>query len=714
MIFLIIGIIVPVVFGFLVYQNFVRNRNPSESLSFSIGFGFSFLYILLHVENRYLGMSFSLSNLLSTNLFMVFISLILWIKNKHTLNLSSSKEYFEIVKKYLISYINTSSPHKYILMFLSILYVIVFYKSIFFPILGEDTVKLYSYLSKRIFIDQSLPSSYSIIYDSSGYSTPNMPLLIPAYLSILGGSYNEIYLRIMPPLTSLLCSLLIVRLSNQCYPKMETGLYSLALFLFIPSAVYISIEFMQDIFMLFFFLLSINFLLKFNTYKNTKYLVLSAFFLGISSFCKYNAVMLFPPVIMTVLILYYKQTSTKSENKLIAYDSYRKVIIFFILPLLFTISPVIIWKIINLGDPFYPILFGRQYSDSIVYQSSDALSNYYILKLAIKPFYPFIYQIGLLVPCFCYIFYKNNKDAFNFKTNISIIFFIGIWSFSFILIYGLVRGHSTTAISRYVIPGYCLMAIVSSKYLLDVFKSRKFVQERKNIYIFFLCSYILYILSYNVFRVLFGKSTGLSELNSIVSEIINYYFLAGFLSPFIFIIILIYATRYFSKNYSRNQFLYLVMVIILIPPYVTALEYRHPFIDNSYPFIDVIPEEEVLKEYYGPDIIDMINWINHNTDSDSSIVTYTNLKYYFERDIFTLNSVYFEEIHKASNFSIVLNILHTKGINYYLEVPFESKAVFMMDYDLYHNCSIRTNLDNDNVTLAKSYGDVKLYRLNYL
>ena len=103
MIFLIIGIIVPVVFGFLVYQNFVRNRNPSESFSFSIGFGFSFLYILLHVENRYLGMSFSLSNLLSTNLFMVFISLILWLKNKHTLNLSSSKEYFEIVKKYLIA-----------------------------------------------------------------------------------------------------------------------------------------------------------------------------------------------------------------------------------------------------------------------------------------------------------------------------------------------------------------------------------------------------------------------------------------------------------------------------------------------------------------------------------------------------------------------------------------------------------------------------------
>ena len=61
-----------------------------------------------------------------------------------------------------------------------------------------------------------------------------------------------------------------------------------------------------------------------------------------------------------------------------------------------------------------------------------------------------------------------------------------------------------------------------------------------------------------------------------------------------------------------------------------------------------------------------------------------------------------------------LELLKSESVDYYLDFPNEYPYIWMQDEWYYENLILRQELGSERLTLVKEYGDVRLYKINYV
>jgi len=712
------AIILPIFLGFSIYITIFQRVDIIECLTFSVGMGYGILYIVLFVENRFLNIQYSLNN--SIGIQVVFLTIVGFLCfERRDMVLSS---YNEIIRTFnILNDVLKIKKYRYFLAFLSFLYFLIIYKSLFFPVVEPTASYAYGMLTREIFENKVLPSASQIKNENHYYSYTNLPYVIGGYFCVSNNNFNDIYIKFLPPLYSALSILIIYRISNVFSNNRNVLIFSILFSLGNPYFIKMSIGFMADIFVVFYFLLGTQFLLKFLADKSTKNITLSSIFCAFAALSKLNGYLLFMALFLSLLIwvsLDYLKTSTALKNKpRTLISSIHPIFFYFLIPFILINLPILFWNFMHLGDPVYPHLFGEYHgvqgtvTNIAQTQNQNGNGSFFNSKIITnsKNFAEItIYFIGVLL--IYLIILEIKKDFIKiFKMNSvqSFIVWLSIISISIIFIFSFFR-YNRGSFIRYSMSSLCLMSIIAAKKLNDIIEGCKLSKFEFRIGIFLVCIAFFYFLS----KIFIGESTGILVAHGVLIDFHNRKLLPV-ISVIGLILLLKYSRHISERTYKKhgNYVIIIISILLIIPPFYSAFAQKDWIfeIDNDFPYIQHPSDTNVLKAEYGSDFVNMVNWINSNTPKNATMLSHTNFRYYIDRTILSLKSPQFKEIPLAENFSEVLQILKKNNVNYYLDVP-KSSLIWATCIDM---CPIKNNLTDPHMVLKEKYGDFKLFKFNY-
>ena len=236
--FVILGFLSPIIFGYTIYTLLLDNRKFIEMISFSFGFGFGCINLIMVVENYFFGIKFSFFNSLLIATFLLALSCILiWVrKGRFIDDLVMHKHRLSKVKKLKPTHLEI-----FLLLLILCLFSIIFYKAVFFPIYYCDAVGAHANIPKQIFLSKTLPTQIGSFSDNFNAS-PNLLYTQAAWFYFLNGGINDVLLRILIPIYSVLVLLLTYDIGTRLIKYKYGGMISVVFLLFVARFTFFSMS----------------------------------------------------------------------------------------------------------------------------------------------------------------------------------------------------------------------------------------------------------------------------------------------------------------------------------------------------------------------------------------------------------------------------------------------------------------------------------------
>ena len=165
---------------------------------------------------------------------------------------------------------------------------------------------------------------------------PFLSWFIAAYTNVIGDSFFS--LKILPTLIYFSISLALYSLCRNIGLEKTSSTSCVLIFLFIPAVSFSSFIISTDLFLLFFWTLSLNMVIKIKKTPNTKNFVLLGIFLGLALLSKYAA-------IYFILCFFIYVLLDKEFRNLLLFNYLKFILCIFCI--IFVIMPNIVWNINN-------------------------------------------------------------------------------------------------------------------------------------------------------------------------------------------------------------------------------------------------------------------------------------------------------------------------------------------------------------------------------
>ena len=333
--------------------------------------------------------------------------------------------------------------------------------------------------SFNLFGDEAQYWLWSKDLDFGYYSKPPfLSWFIFLYTSLFGDSF--ISLKLIPSFVYFLVACALYSLSKNIGLKKEGALSCAIIFLFIPAVSFSSFILSTDIFLLLFWVLSLNELMKIKKAPNISRFVLLGIILGLAFLSKYAAIYFFICLLIYIFI--------DQDFRLTIYKNYIGFLIF-ILCFMVTIIPNILW---NFNNEWVTV---QHTSDNANFQNlkPDFFRGIFFLITQILMIGPFLF-FGNITNYRLIRSNQNNKFLLTFSLPIFFIVFVEAV---------LVRAHANWAapalISFFLFLFINIRNINSIFYKINVFFN----------FIFCLIFFTLIALSYQLS--LFDRISGLKK-----------------------------------------------------------------------------------------------------------------------------------------------------------------------------------------------------------
>jgi len=369
------GLLSLLVFGYGACLLFIKQSDFYERIIFSAAFGTGTAGLLIFLLNGALGLPINFASSLLLCLFLLVIGSLLVFYNRKNIEWPGKIRKNELLKKNLV-----------LKIILAIMIILILYKSLFFPIVNGDAIGFQAPLVKDIYNEQGLPLDVGPNTVESTRAYPLFFHLIAAWLINLNQGFNDIFIRMLPPLFSLLSLLVTYLLAKKfVFQKARPALLSAFLVMSLPMFVNFSVYANQETMFTFFSLSGVYFIMKYLQEKNTKDkkdMLFGFMFLAFSIHTKQLGLFYSLSVFVAlVFILFGKELlqSIKSKHfikglKHIINSREFKALCLSVLLFLVIIAPYFIRNMVEFNDPLYPFLSASS------------------LHLNGKNFVPFIYQ----------------------------------------------------------------------------------------------------------------------------------------------------------------------------------------------------------------------------------------------------------------------------------------------------------------------------------
>ena len=362
------------------------------------------------------------------------------------------------------------------------------FKSSLFFILVSFLIKLIAifYTNFDFFGDEAQYWIWSQNLDLGYYSKPPLLSWIIGIVTMIFGNDFEV-LKLIPVFMYLLSTYVVYLLSYQLFKKKNLAVVTSLSFYLIPSVSISSFLISTDVILIFFWSLSLIFLLKIRKEPKFIYFLLLGIFLGLSFLAKYAAIYF---IFSLILIIIFDNTMKK------AFFKNKNCFIIFFLSLLFTLSPNIIWNINN---------------DWITISHTSENAGLQKINFNIPGFIEFILaqivMIGPILFLFLFLFFK--KIVFNFETKFLLIFSLPIF---FVV---MIESLLVKANANWAAVAFITFFIFTFKVVYDYSKKILIINNLVN-FLFCISLYGLITISYPL--KVFDRISGVSNFTEILKE----------------------------------------------------------------------------------------------------------------------------------------------------------------------------------------------------
>ena len=693
MFFSITGLIIVVIFGLLIYFWLIKDSEIIESIVFSVGFGLGILGVLLFIENICFKISFGFSNALTILIIFLIIDIFIII-NIRNLLLKHLERFYSKIKS---TNFNISKTEAILLTLIILISIIIFYKVVLLPINTGDALESWANFSKNFFNQREIPTEIgSFLKNLSAY--PNLFSIQVSWLYFLDGKVNDIWMRILSFVYFMLAILVVYRLGHEYLKKREWAL--LAIFFLFINTIFINstIRMNNQQPVLFYVITSYYFFDKFFNTKNLNFLFISGMFVGFAAFVKYNA----EPFVVAIcsiflLILIFNSRLDKNSKYNIKEISRKKMFIFFLVPIFLLTALWIGRNLYYYHGPFYPKLIGGTHA-IIPFSPEEGISLFNIFKNRfIKQGSVFMNFNFFILFLFVLSFIKNFKNNI-FRPEFYCIFM------TYILFLPITIGSvQIGSIARHLTIILPLMCIIAVKSLIDIFED----PNRKSTRYLFI-GLIFLLLTYLTTSFIGGEK-GLSI-----------HFMTGDMSLIALLLLFFYTIlknrqRHIrSKNIRYKVLVYPIIIILIIPSFLFALQWKYSQTTDKFPYIkfSYSSKEEVIDYRLGKGAYEFRRWVNSNVNRSEKILGFINHIYYFDNDFVMPDDKILQDIYITDNLSEALLTLNNLNINYIIDATNVTRDVRYLAY--FNKTIISHNLNNEKYfKLLYNKNNYKLYQIRF-
>jgi hypothetical protein len=279
----IVAYAIPVIFGLALYVNLVRRRSIVEGIATAWALGWGAVYLILLVSNYYFNIHFSEVRLAVVALGLIIISIpLLW----------RQRGLFKNVARHIMERYDKNQA--LLLIPLIPLLILIVYKSMQ-ALGGFDELVYHAYLPALIYDTGTVPTNVNSLWSNLPNAYPNFFVLQQSWIYYVSGSGNDVYVRLLPLIYSVLIIGLIYSITTRLYSA-RAGIYSIFIFASTPLFVYMSVRFIAGMPLAFFLLIALNYFIRweienegsFDKTRLQTYLLLAGLFLGFATTVKYN------------------------------------------------------------------------------------------------------------------------------------------------------------------------------------------------------------------------------------------------------------------------------------------------------------------------------------------------------------------------------------------------------------------------------------------
>ena len=611
---LLLGLFFIFVIGYLLFLKF---RLKSDALLFSIGLGLMFVVFLIFSTNQYFRIPLSSPHI--------------WIAITSSLILLLAINYNVILKGFPKVKFKFKPKFSAFSILMLVVFVIAFYKAILFPITADDAVLMYAFISERSWNDGFPPPATSSYMEISyAYPNTNFVLFLYNYFFGLNFGFDDIFIKILIPIFSILNLLLFYRLSFTLFKN--KGIAKLSTVIFASSVIFASgiIQEYTTMFEVFFSFIAIYSFVLYNETKDYKHLILTGTFLAAILMLKYT---LIPFVLFFLASIFFFNRNIKTVVKL--------AIVIMPISLVFYLRNIIYYK-----NPVYPFFFGGENFNAKLFEIQNTFANVpsYTVEQLFVALIPISLFIFIFFTCFLLEYVKSSKKNPTYSILIltAVLYFLfWLWTSAFI---------KETQRMRHLIVPFGIISIFSAAFLYkNIHNKTNYTLHQLMPAISTFLVYLLYFLFVSDPYFEYSKNLLILMLLQPLLQTCS---------------LLLHRT-----DISSKKILTLAMIALMILPigYAAFAKRTAPW---EYP-----SREEVIGRYY-PDHHEVFKYINENLPEDARILSLYNQRYYIKREILPADSPKVAFLYKNISLDEAVGKLRLMKVNYIMISEMEKNLPF--------------------------------------
>ena len=766
----VLGILMPLFFGYGISLFFLRKSNIYERLVISASLGIGILCYILFILNQALGIKLDfLASIIILLVLLIAGAVFTWINKKRLAKKTRKARADEVQANESPIYKHRTRANFKVFfkenLFLKILLlafiIIILYKALLFPIADGDAIVMHGPMVKSIVKTGDLPTDVGPSTNEFTQANPVFFKAFGAWMIILNNTYNDIFIRLMLPFFGILTMITTYALAMSIFHDKRKSLLGVLLLLSFPAFSYFIVLVTEDVMFAFFSVVGVYLIIRYFQSKEASreepsYFVLGLVNLAFSTQVKHLGLPLSLGVIIALLfILYYKRImlsfkgksnemnndergdrlvglgrgglkkAIKNAAKSVIESKETKLLLIGLILMIIIAAPFFIRNAIVFKDPMYPYLSykwpylpGKNF---VAFQFEHMELAMESAKLPYAIHHPEYFLFGLanfvrekvysMSVFFIFLFILVLCNFKKLKREQKYLLYFSIfytlyYAWSFLLKYRYYLG---------IIPLLCVVAADQFDNLLKLGLSKK--QK-----IFFLASaatVILGIVAYlalvrykDIISHLLGNEAGyfLSQVDITI--------MLNLIAPLIAIAIILTLRNPKIKTA-------LVLLILLVPSMFglafvrTALLYTYTtetigFIDSTPQDLELfrkevlkpIPSKEAILKLYFGNYSDAMRFMNNNLSKDSVILTYEGGASYYVDPTMIPIDSYRAAKTYNATLSQALAALREQNITHVL-YKIPGRVEILFGNDLlYQKSTITQNLNNSSV-FKEIYNDQK-------
>ncbi|MFH0869437.1 MAG: phospholipid carrier-dependent glycosyltransferase [archaeon] len=742
--FTILGIMAVALFCFSLTMLLSRSKkiNLHDAFLMSITICIGSLGYIIFILNQFIGVRFdfwlSIKILIALIVLSALFVLIFFIRRQ-----ASASSKLSLGK---MTWHSLWKENRLLKITMVIIVLLMFYKALFFPIVNGDAIGFQANQIKEIYQANTLPTD---VGPNTMEFTRAYPPLLPitgAWLVMLGDGFNDVPLRLLPPLFGLLMLIATYALGLEVLNDKRKALLASFLMLILPMFVNSSVYFSRDTMFSFFALCGAYFVIRYLRTKDMWLLAVGFINLGFASNVQYLGNPFFISIAVPLLfMLFWKKISSIIFGKKGVSESWERIkktavdiikskelkaFLVGLLLFIIVVSPFLVRNMLQFNDPLYPYLSasslqlkGKNFVPFLYQPLAEAnkrLSLFYAPEYTAFFMFNFIRDKGysmslflLMVLLFALVDFKHLRKEQKYLLYFSIIFTI-YYALSFLAKY------------RYLMPVVALLCVVAADHFGQII-DRKPDKSTKRAFIVIAVLLLFALVSY---LLMLAKKDFVVGLLGFRAE---HFISSPDLMVMMHLIVPLAALVLLLMVKNRKMAAGCVIVVLLVPTIyslavinygVTGDMFKEGFgfIDNTKDMqlfrseaLRLIPSQEAILKLNMGDYYDLVQFVSKNTPSDAVMLTVeAGSSYYLERELISADSYRMADSYSAdATMDSALKLLKEQGINYILyRIPGWDAAVFGKGALLNQSAVIR-NLGNSSF-FEEVYrnNDFVVYRVN--